>query len=173
VQWNIGGVYADTRYRNNLVGADGRPLTNALFQLPNRNLSNSADWTATTSFAWTPPIGSSGMRGLFYIDARHSSSFNSGSDLDLEKVQHAFNVVNGRIGIHGPNQAWGLELWGQNLFNEEFIQVAFDAPPAQGSGTLRGVIRGSANGFYNRSTQLFGAFLGEPRMYGVTLRGKF
>jgi outer membrane receptor protein involved in Fe transport len=173
VQWNIGGVYADTRYRNNLVGAGGRPLTNALFQLPNRNLSNSAEWTATTSFAWTPPIGGSGMRGLFYIDARHSSEFNSGSDLDLEKVQDAFNVVNGRIGLHGPNQSWGIELWAQNMFNEKFIQVAFDAPPAQGSGTLRGTIRGAGQGFYNRSTQLFGAFLGEPRMYGLTLRGKF
>ncbi|HET7709633.1 MAG TPA: TonB-dependent receptor [Sphingomicrobium sp.] len=173
VTWNIGGVYADTRYRNNLVGAGGRPLTNALFQLPNRNLSNSAEWTATTSFSWTPPIGGSGMRGLFYIDARHSSEFNSGSDLDLEKIQKGFNVVNGRIGLHGPNQSWGIELWGQNLFDEKFIQVAFDAPPGQGSGTLRGTQQGAVNGFYNRSTQLFGVFLGEPRTYGLTLRGKF
>ena len=173
VSWNIGGVYADTRYRNNLIGADGRALTNALFQLPNRNISNSAEWTATTSFAWTPPIGGSGMRGLFYVDARHMSEFNTGSDLDLEKMQDAYNVVNARIGLHGPNKSWGIELWGQNLFNEEFLQVAFDAPPGQGSGTLRGTIRGTAQGFYNRSTQLFGAFLGEPRTYGVTVRGKF
>ena len=101
------------------------------------------------------------------------SEFNTGSDLDLEKMQNAYNVVNGRIGLHGPNQAWGLEIWGQNLFNEKFLQVAFDAPPGQGSGTLRGTIRGSAGGFYNRSNQLFGAFLGEPRTYGLTLRGKF
>jgi iron complex outermembrane receptor protein len=173
VTWNIGGVYADTRYRNNLIGAGGRPLTNALFQLPNRNISNSADWTATTSLSWTPPIGGSGMRGLFYIDARHMSEFNTGSDLDLEKMQNGYNVVNGRIGLHGPNRSWGIELWGQNLFNEDFLQVAFDAPPGQGSGTLRGTIRGTAQGFYNRSTQLFGAFLGEPRTYGVTVRGKF
>ena len=173
VTWNIGGIYADTRYRNNLVGSDGRPLTNALFQLPNRNISNSAEWTATTSLAWTPPIGGSGMRGLFYVDARHMSEFNTGSDLDLEKMQNAFNVVNARVGLHGPNQAWGIELWAQNLLNEDFLQVAFDAPPGQGSGTLRGTIQGSANGFYNRSTQLFGAFLGEPRTYGLTLRGKF
>ena len=173
VTWNIGGVYADTRYRNNLIGAGGRALTNALFQLPNRNISNSADWTATTSFSWTPPIGGSGMRGLFYVDARHMSEFNTGSDLDLEKMQNGYNVVNARIGLHGPNKAWGIELWGQNVFNEDFLQVAFDAPPGQGSGTLRGTIRGTAQGFYNRSTQLFGAFLGEPRTYGLTVRGKF
>ena len=173
VSWNLGGVLTDTSYRDNLVGAGGRALTNVLFQLPNHGLSNAVDWTATTSFSWTPPIGGSGMRGLFYIDARHMSSFNSGSDLDIEKTQKAFNVVNGRIGLHGPNQAWGIELWGQNLLNEKFLQVAFDLPPAQGSGTYRGVVRGAAGGFYNRSTQLFGAFLGEPRAYGLTLRGKF
>jgi hypothetical protein len=28
-------------------------------------------------------------------------------------------------------------------------------------------------GFQGRATQLFGAFLGEPRTFGLTLRGKF
>jgi hypothetical protein len=45
--------------------------------------------------------------------------------------------------------------------------VAFDAP-LQGSGTVRGV----EAGFYPRSTQLFGAFLAEPRTYGLTLRAR-
>ena len=47
------------------------------------------------------------------------------------------------------------------------MQVAYDAP-LQGQGTTRGVERG----FYGRSTQLYGAFLGEPRTFGLTLRGK-
>jgi hypothetical protein len=34
--------------------------------------------------AWTPPIGGSGLRGLVYADARYMSSFNTGSDLDIE-----------------------------------------------------------------------------------------
>ena len=116
---------------------------------------------------WTPPIGGSGLRGLFYVDARYMSKYNTGSDLDIEKTQKAFGVVNGRIGLHGPDNSWGIEFWGQNLFNKKFIQVAFDAP-VQGSGTTRGV----QAGFYPRSTQLYGAFLGEPRTFGVTLRGK-
>jgi len=36
VQLNAGLVMADVKYRHDLVGADGRPLTNALFQLPGR-----------------------------------------------------------------------------------------------------------------------------------------
>jgi iron complex outermembrane receptor protein len=164
---NAGLVMANTKYRDNLVGADGRPLTNALFQLPGRRVSNSAQWTATGSFAWTPPIGGGGLRGLLYADVRHMSHFNTGSDLDIEKEQDPFTVVNARIGIHGPDGQWGLEFWAQNLFKEKYKQVAFDAP-VQGSGTTRGV----EQGFYPRSTQLFGAFLGEPRTFGVTLRGK-
>jgi iron complex outermembrane recepter protein len=167
VSWNAGLVMADTRYRNNLVGADGAPLTNALFQLPGRRISNAPLWTATTSFAWTPPIGGSGMHGLFYADARYMSTFNTGSDLDIEKTQHAFTIVNARIGIEGPDDRWGLELWAQNLFDKNFTQVAFDAP-LQGSGTTRAVERG----FIPASTQLYGAFLGEPRTFGVTLRAK-
>jgi hypothetical protein len=165
---NAGVTYADTKYRNNLVGANGRPLTNALFQLPGRRVSNANLWTLTGAAAWTPPIGDSGLSALVYADARYMSSLNTGSDLDLEKVQKGFTVVNGRIGIRGRNNSWSVELWAQNLFNEKFEQVAFDAP-TQGSGTERGVL---AN-FYPRSTQLYGSFLGEPRTFGVTLRAAF
>jgi iron complex outermembrane receptor protein len=164
---NAGLVLSNTKYRKDLIGADGRPLTSALFQLPGRRVSGSPQWTATGSVAWTPPIGGTGLRGLVYADVRHMSRFNTGSDLDLEKVQGAFTVVNGRLGVSGPDQAWGVELWAQNLFDEDYIQVAFDAP-IQGSGTIRAVDRG----FIPRSTQLFGAFLGEPRTFGVTLRTK-
>jgi iron complex outermembrane receptor protein len=167
VQWNAGLVMADTRYRNNLVGAGGEPLTNALFQLPGRQISNAPKWTATTSFAWTPPIGGSGMHALLYADARYMSKFNTGSDLDIEKTQKAFTLVNARIGIEGPGDSWGIEFWAQNVFNKNYIQVGFDAP-LQGQGTTRAV----EAGFTPASTQLYGAFLGEPRTFGVTLRGK-
>jgi iron complex outermembrane receptor protein len=169
---NAGLTMSNTKYRKNLVGADGRPLTNALFQLPGRRISNSAQWTGTASLAWTPPLGSSGLRGLFYIDSRTQSAINTGSDLDLEKVQKGFTVVNGRIGIHGPGEMWGIELWAQNLFDKDFMQVAFDAP-IQGSCTTRGAIAGFCGApMPFRATQLYGAFLGEPRTFGVTLRGK-
>jgi len=164
---NLGLTYTATRYSNDLVGARGAALPAALFQLPGRNLSNSSEYVATTSFTWTPPIGDAGMSGLFYLDARLQSDTNTGSDLDFEKIQDAFTVVNGRIGIRGPEQKWGLELWGQNLFNERFQQVSFDAP-LQGSGTTR-----LTRQVGTTSTQLFGVFLGEPRTYGVTARFKF
>jgi hypothetical protein len=85
-------------------------------------------------------------------------------------------VFNGRIGLHGPGDMWGIEFWAQNIFDKNFLQVAFDAP-IQGGCTTRGAIAGFCaastsipSGF--RATQLFGAFLGEPRTFGVTLRGR-
>jgi iron complex outermembrane recepter protein len=167
VQWNAGLVMADTKYRDNLVGAEGAPLTNVLFQLPGRQISNAPKWTATTSFAWTPPIGGSGLRGLVYADARYMSQFNTGSDLDIEKTQKAFTLFNARIGIHAADDRWALEFWAQNVFDKHYIQVGFDAP-LQGSGTTRAV----EAGFITRSTALYGAFLGEPRTFGLTLRAK-
>ena len=47
----------------------------------------------------------------------------------------------------------------ENLFDTDYKQVAFDAL-LQGSGTRRGTERGLTEGFYNRSTQLYGVFLG-------------
>ena len=169
---NMGMTLISSRYRNKLVGSDGEGTSGQLFQLPGSRLSNSAAFTMTGSVAWTPPIGGSGLSALAYLDFRHMSRFNTGSDLDIEKEQEPFAVFNARVGIRGPNNRWALELWGQNIFNRDYTMVAFDAP-LQGSGTRRGVEQGAVNGFYDRSTSLFGAFLGEPRTFGVTARGKF
>jgi hypothetical protein len=87
-------------------------------------------------------------------------------------MQHPFTVVNGRVGIRGPNNSWSIELWAQNLFNEKFKQVAFDAP-IQGTCTQRGADAGFCIPIANHSTALYGAFLGEPRTFGITFRAKF
>lgn len=169
--FNLGLTYADTHYRDNLVGAIGEPVSAQLFQLPNRNISNSSELVTTASFSWTPPIGSSGMRGLFYIDGRQMSDFNTGSDLDIEKRQKGFGVINGRIGLHGRDNRWAVELWAQNLLDTKFKQIAFDMP-LQGSCTERGALNNFCSPTPGRSTQLFGAFLGEPRTFGLSIRGK-
>jgi iron complex outermembrane receptor protein len=170
---NFGFVYASTRYRDDLVGSGGRPLTPALFQLPGRRLSGSNAVTLTGSASWMPPIGGSGLRGLVYVDARHMSHLNTGSDLDIEKIQDSYTIVNARVGIRGPDNMWAVELWAQNLFDKNSMQVAFDSP-LQGSCTIRGADAGfCAPPLTGRATQLFGAFLGEPRTFGITLRGKW
>jgi len=167
VSVNMGLTYTNTRYGRDLVGVGGVAFPGALFQLSGARLSNSSEFVATTSFSWTPPLGDSGLSGLIYVDGRLQSDTNTGSDLDVEKVQDGFAVFNARIGLRGPDQKWGIELWAQNVLNENFQQVSFDAP-LQGSGSTR-----QTQYFGGASTQLYGVFLGEPRTYGVTARFKF
>jgi iron complex outermembrane recepter protein len=76
-------------------------------------------------------------------------------------------VVNGRIGLNGNEGKWAVELWAQNLLDEEYKQVGFNST-LLGGGTIAQTVRGgpTANG-------LFGAFLAEPRTFGLTVRTRF
>ncbi|MEG9267515.1 TonB-dependent receptor [Qipengyuania sp. Mu-71] len=151
----MGVTYADTSYEDNLVGQDnGSPLDPALRLLPGDNLSNAPEVTATASLSWTPPIGNSGLSGLFFINARTTDDYNTGSDLLHGKEQDAYTIVNGRIGITGPDRRWGLELWANNLFDVDYTQVAFNTP-------------------FVAPQQTYSAFLAEPRTYGITVRAGF
>ena len=174
---NLGLTYANTKYRNDLVGTGGTPLPAALFQLPGSRLSNSSEFVATSSFSWTPPIGDSGLSGLIYADMRYQSDLNTGSDLDVEKAQDGVAVVNARIGLRGPEQKWALEFWAQNVFNTNYTQVGFDAPLQGGSipssQAVGGATEAVRRGFISGNNQLYAAFLAEPRTYGITARFKF
>jgi outer membrane receptor protein involved in Fe transport len=94
----------------------------------------------------------------FNIGTKYSSDYNTGSDLDPGKIQKSFMVWNGRV-VFGPRDGrWDLELWGENLFDQDYKQVAFDS------------------GFQNAPTNAKGvldAFLGAPRTFGVTIRAKY
>lgn len=165
---NTGLTLNDARYRNDLVSAGGAPLPADQFQLPGRRLATAPLYVVTGSAAWMPPLGHTGLSGLVYADFRFNSDFANGPDLDLEKNQDAFTIVNLRVGVSGAKQCWGLEFFAQNVFNTRYVQVATDAT-LQGSGTYRQVARGLAAS----ANQLYAAFPAEPRTYGVTLRSRF
>jgi iron complex outermembrane receptor protein len=167
---NLGYTYADTKFRENLVGTDdGAPLDPALRRLPGTQLSLAPSSVATAAVTWTPPIGSSGMTGLVYFDARNQNDNNTGSDVFPQKEEDGFTTVNARIGIRGQNERWALELWAQNLLNTRFAQVAFNSP-FQAGGNNQAVFPEAR---FPGGTQIFSAFLGEPRTYGLTLRSRF
>ncbi len=164
-----GLTYAKTTYRDDLIGTkNGAPLDAALRKLPGDNLSNAPELVATSSVTWTPDIGSSGMSGLVYIDGRMTSDYNTGSDLFPQKEQDGFAVFNARIGLRGPDESWGIELWGQNIFKQDYAQVAFNSPFQAGTTSAPFV-----DPQYPGGRQIFSQFLAEPRTYGITLRGKF
>jgi iron complex outermembrane receptor protein len=80
-------------------------------------------------------------------------------------------VVNARLGIRGPEQRWSLEVWAQNLLDQDYQQVAFNAP-FQGSNSRAHITNFGAPAFAT-ANQLFASFLAEPRTYGITGRFRF
>ncbi|HEY5722249.1 MAG TPA: TonB-dependent receptor [Allosphingosinicella sp.] len=165
----LGVTYAETKYRSNLVGNEnGAPLDPALRKLPGDNLSNAPDLVGIASLTWTPPVGGSGMSALFYVDSRITSDYNTGSDLFPQKEQSSYAIFNARIGIRGPDQKWAVELWAQNLFDQDYTQVAFNTPFQAGATAAPFVDPQFPGG-----RQIFSAFLAEPRTYGLTGRFRF
>ena len=166
---SLGATFTDTKYRDNLVGnSSGIPLDQALRRLPGQRLSNSAGIVATTAVTFTPDIGHSGLSALFYVDGRLTSDYNTGSDLFPQKAQDGYALFNARVGLRGKNQVWAIEFWGQNIFNKDYTQVAFNSPFQEGAATAA-----FQDPRYPGGRQLFSQFLAEPRTYGVTVRGKF
>ncbi|MDB5736960.1 MAG: TonB-dependent receptor, partial [Sphingomonas bacterium] len=166
---SAGSTLADTRYRDDLSGtpnaAGNNSLQPALSLLPGSRLSLSSEYVVTGSAQWTPPIGD--LRGLAYVDFRYTSEINTGSDLFAEKAQQGVMVVNARLGIGSGEKGWSLEAWVQNMFNVNYKQVAFNS-------TLQGTNNSYAQLAPGQTTsQLFSAFLAEPRTFGGTLRYRF
>jgi outer membrane receptor protein involved in Fe transport len=117
----------------------------------NNRLSFAPLWSGVASATYQVPLtGSLSLRAT--LSEKYNSSYNTGSDLDPRKIQGAYGLLNGRIGVGAPDDKWAVEIWGANLADKYYYQVAFDAPFQ-----------------YNQ----IDAFLGAPRTYGVTARAKF
>ena len=168
-----GGVtYTDAQY-GVFTAADLSSPGNfpQLSLLPGARASFAPEWSATGSINYDRNIGN-GMRMGFSLAAKYMDDYNTGSDLLPYKLQEAFTTMNGRIILGSEDERWTAEFWVQNLTDEEYIQVAYNAP-LQGSAFQTTV---QPNGtFYNPAldSQTYDAFLGQPRTYGATLRFKY
>lgn len=141
-----GGVtYADATY--NSFAPTG---TADVDRLSGQNFSLAPEWYTSGSISYVQPFGDN-MQWLAHLSGRYLSEQNTGSDLDPEKIQDGYAVFNARLGIGAEDDSWSLELFANNLFDEDYVQVAFDGPFQPGS---------------------FNAFLGQPRMVGLTLRAR-
>ncbi len=161
-----GLMYADTKYGDTIPGADFQDAAppaspGQLYKLPGAQMSFAPEWSGSASATYEWDFGSS-LMGRFNVGAKYMSEYNTGSDLDAEKMQGSYTIFNARFGIGAQDGRWMLELWGQNLTDTEYVQVGFDGP-LQAVGSSR---PGDPMNTYN-------AFLGAPRMYGMTLRVRY
>ena len=151
-----GYAYTNTEYTEVNTGD---PLVDAL---QGQDFSLVPDQTFTTQVIYSRPVFDT-LLASASVDARWASEYNTGSDLDPEKVQDAFTTVNARLGLGRDDGAWSVELWGRNLTDETYAQVAIDA-------FAQGRRAGAGTSLDARGTASYSAFLGAPRTWGVTLR---
>lgn len=151
-----GGItYAETEIRE--FGA-----AESLFRPERKNdrLSFAPKWSSSLAATFEQPVADNHVFRTV-LGLKHMTSYNTGSNLDPRKIQDSLTLLNARVGFGADDERWMLELWAQNLTDEDYIQVAFDA-------TLQG-----QSGAMPLPTSTIDAFLGAPRTYGVTARFKF
>ncbi|GAA0868611.1 TonB-dependent receptor [Brevundimonas basaltis] len=168
-----GGVtWTDAKY-GNFTAADLAAPGNfpQLSLLPGARASFAPEWSSTLAINFDRNIGDD-VRIGFSLAGKYMSDYNTGSDLLPAKQQDAYTTLNGRFLVGSADERWTAEFWVQNLTDEEYIQVAYNAP-LQGSAFQSTV---QPNGtYYNPAldSQTYDAFLGAPRTYGATLRFKY
>lgn len=160
-----GFTYADTKFGNNIPGNDfveRTPLSTsgAMYKLPGATMPFAPKFSGSASVTYDWDIGSK-LIGRFNLGAKYMGEYNTGSDLDVEKHQDAYTLVNARVGLGSSNRRWMLELWANNLTDVEYVQVGFDGP-------LQALFPDPGNPF-----NTYNAFPAAPRMYGVTLRVRY
>jgi iron complex outermembrane receptor protein len=125
-------------------------LATSLSRLNDR-LSFAPLWSGVVAATYTVPMSSS-LEFHANVNEKYNSSYNTGSDLDPRKLQGGYGLLNARLGLGAPDGKWTVEIWGANLANKGYYQVAFDAPIQYGQ---------------------IDAFLADPRTFGITARTKF
>ena len=155
-----GLMYAKTEFGDDIPGGDFVEPTGALYKLPGATMPFAPEWSGSLSATYEWDFNDS-LSGRFNLGGKYMGRYNTGSDLDPEKEQSAYTIVNARFAISGARERWAVELWGTNITDAEYVQVGFDGP-------LQNVSPLPDNPF-----NTFNAFLGAPRMYGVTLRLRY
>lgn len=142
-----GGVtYANTRF-----ASSDRAVLGAASLLPGARLPLSPLFSVSGSLTYERPLVAD-LVGRANINVKFDSDYNTGSDLNPLKNQDAFSRVGARVGVGPQDRRWSVELWVENLFDTHYAQVIIDAPFQAGSEV---------------------AYLGAPRTFGITLRGRY
>jgi hypothetical protein len=169
-----GATYTDAKYGEFGAGDLSSPgRFPQLSLLPGARASFAPEWSVTGALDFNRSFGR-GLRGGFNLSAKYSTEYNTGSDLLPYKFQDDFTVVNGRLMLGSENERWTLEVWAQNLLEEDYTQVGF-AAPLQGTAFTNTTTPQADGTFYNPATDTatYNAYLGQPRTYGVTLRVRY
>src|SRR5690606_24134940 len=109
-----GGVmYAKTEVGNDIPAPDfivrtPASTSGALYKLPGAAMPFAPEWSGSLSATYEWDF-TGNLIGRFNIGAKYMGDYNTGSDLDVEKHQDSYTVVNARFGIGRADGRWMLE----------------------------------------------------------------
>jgi iron complex outermembrane recepter protein len=112
-----------------------------------------SEWAASFGGEYSQPGKFSGRSGEFFLaaDASYRSEFSSSpTESDYLNID-GYTLLNARLGFRADD-GWTAFLWARNALDEEYFEML-------NAG-------GSSSGYY-------AGLLGDPRTYGITLRGSF
>jgi iron complex outermembrane receptor protein len=116
-----------------------------------RRVAGSPPWTAAVAAGYEFSMGSIGHS--VFIDAEYSHTASYKLDLSNYTRVDAYGLTNLQLGIQERDESWRLWIWVRNLLNADYYTTMATA------------------GAFN-SGAVFG-LTGEPRTYGISLRGDF
>ncbi|MEH6757166.1 MAG: TonB-dependent receptor [Parasphingorhabdus sp.] len=171
--FNGGLTYTDARYPNNCAGTQTNVAN--VVSLCGNSLTNAPKWVAIMGATYDRNIGENlkfFVNGQLRMESDRRTSTQATEVPSAQQIAAAGSVqaavdaaplvpfdvqdgnikINMRAGIGDIDGAWGIEAWVTNLTNEITRGVTFNTVLRSGSRS---------------------AFIQEPRMFGVTLRGKF
>ena len=100
------------------------------------------------------------------LAGKYTDDYNTGSDLNPIKTQGDFVLFNARFAFARQDDTVSVELWAQNLLDQDYIQVGFNGPYQAGD-------LGTSSNEQNDAVSVYNAFLGAPRTIGLTLRSRY
>jgi outer membrane receptor protein involved in Fe transport len=163
---NLGVAWTDARYGDDLGAFVTQNV--GLFALPGERLTHSPEWTVTGGFDYSFPFLDT-LTARLHMDGRWQSEMNTGSNLDPRKIQDAYAVFGAKLGFYSEDELFGLEFFARNLFDEGYINTAFDSP-LQGTAFCSNTLDPTFCPLGASQSSTIDAFVGEPRMLGATLR---
>ncbi len=118
-----------------------------------QQLTNQPENVFTGAITWTPELGA-GVQGLMHIDFRAMSEANTLNDPNGVQFTRngPYSIWNARLGVNFNDGKLGVEVYGQNIFDQYYNITSFPVPEQSGA---------------------YAVYPGQPRFYGVKVRAKF
>jgi len=161
LNFNFAVTYADAEYPDDCATTSD-PVQ--VQRLCGGQLTNAPEWVSVAGFNYEGLVGNNlayfvSANARWEDDRRTSTQYRTGTAPDAPRllfdIQEDNIKVNLRVGIGDISERWQVELWGNNIFDEQTRNVTANTP-------LRGT---DAFGTASRI-----AFIEAPRTYGLTFR---